>query len=320
MTQATTTDGPTQTLVAPTKLRVAVTGGSGNIGTAVVRELLLRGHEVTVLDRRAPRVEGVRFVFIDLRDRQVLQPVLERVDAVIHLGEIPNENAGTSPQDVYASNTAAGSTVLQTAADLKLARVIYTSSCQVYGIWGGIAGRLICPAKFPIDETQPLNPLNPYSLAKVANEGYARILAARQGLSVAIMRLPIVIGTGQRHRQMMRWMSRPKWYMEQCDGFWTFVHEEDVARAYTAAIELEHRVPGAEAYNLIASDILGHEPLRERLAAMEPPALPQLPDEWPERGAPVDTSKARNRLGWTPRHTYESLVTLQESEAKATSA
>lgn len=304
MTQAISAETPQ----APTKLRIAVTGGSGNIGTAVARELLARGHEVTILDRRAPRVDGARFVFVDLRDRQVLQPVLDRVDAVIHLGEIPNENAGISSQDVYASNTVAGSTVLQTAADLKLARVIYTSSCQVYGVWGGHEGRSIRPAKFPMDETQPLNPRNPYSLAKVANEGYAQIMAERHGLSTVIMRLPLVIGKGRWIRHMMRWTSGPNWYVESRDGYWTFVADEDVARAYAAAIEMDHRVAGAEAYNLIAPDILGREPLRERLATIEPPALPPLPDDWPERGAPVDTSKARNKFGWVPKHTFESLV------------
>src|SRR4051812_27967356 len=110
-------------------MRIAVTGGSGRIGAYVVRELLSRGHEVINLDRRAAKdpANGARFVVIDLARRELVQPIFEQVEAVCHLGEIPSVNAGVSPEEVYAQNTRAGAVVLQTAADLKLKRVIYTS-------------------------------------------------------------------------------------------------------------------------------------------------------------------------------------------------
>src|SRR5205823_15132505 len=117
-------------------MRVAVTGGSGRIGSFVVKELIGRGHEVINIDRRQPaQAGGARFVFAHLGQREQVQPVLEQVEAVCHLGEIPSVNAGSSPEYVFAENVRAGSVVMQTAADLKLRRVIYTSSCQVYGMW-----------------------------------------------------------------------------------------------------------------------------------------------------------------------------------------
>lgn len=303
MTQATSVSSPHAT----TPLRIVVTGGSGNIGTAVVRELLSRGHEVVILDRKAPRVKDVRFVYADLRDRHVVQPAIEGAHAVIHLGEIPSEGAGISPQDVFATNVAAGSVVLQTAADLGVGRVIYTSTCQVYGMWGW-ADRQFYPPKFPMDESLPLNPRNAYSLGKVANEGYCRLMADRHGLSVAVMRLPLVIDGGRWMKQIVLWSKDPEWYIDHHDGLWTFIHIEDVASCYAKAVEVEHHVAGVEAYNLFADDILGVEPLRQRLAGLACPELPPLPDDWPERAAPVDTSKARNRFGWAPRHTYTSML------------
>src|SRR4051812_25784697 len=118
-------------------MRVAVTGGSGRIGSAVGGELLSRGHEVVNLDRRAPAEPNAsaRFVQVDLTRRELVQPALERVEAVCHLGEIPSAHGAVSPEEVYSTNARAGSVVLQTAADLRLTRVISTSSCQVYGMW-----------------------------------------------------------------------------------------------------------------------------------------------------------------------------------------
>src|SRR5437763_4852204 len=109
------------------RMRVAVTGGSGRIGGFLVKELVARGHEVISIDRIHPRESpaGVKFVFAQLGSRELVQPALERVDAVCHLGEIPNVHQGRSLEDVYAENTRAGSVVMQTAADLELARVIY---------------------------------------------------------------------------------------------------------------------------------------------------------------------------------------------------
>src|SRR5207248_8889123 len=108
-----------------------------------------------------------------------------------HLGEIPSINGAMSSEEVYFRNTRAGSVVMQTAAELKLRRVIYTSSCQVYGMWA--EGRAI-PQRMPFDETQPLAPQNAYALGKAANEGYARIVAERYGSSIAVIRLPWVTG------------------------------------------------------------------------------------------------------------------------------
>ena len=77
---------------------------------------------------------------------------------------MPSIHAGPTPRDVWADNTRAGSVVLQTAADLKLPRVIYTSTCQVYGMWEGASPAV--PQRLPFDETHPLAPGNAYAMWK----------------------------------------------------------------------------------------------------------------------------------------------------------
>jgi nucleoside-diphosphate-sugar epimerase len=287
-------------------MKIAVTGGSGNIGYSVSKRLVELGHSVVVLDKRPPRTEGVRFVYLDLRNREVLQPVLEGCDAVVHLGELPHAHAGESPQQVYATNCVIGSTVMQTAADLKSKRLIYTSTCQVYGQWGTDPDLTLPLEKFPMDETQPLRPRNPYGLSKASNERFAEIVSRQFGLSIAIFRLPYVVPDKWGER-WLRWQrDNQASYHEQADGFWTFVHVEDVADAYARALESPRA--GCEAYHLFSEDLVGNVPLRERLEKMRLSCATSVPEDWPVLAPPVTTAKARDHLGWRPRHSWASLM------------
>jgi nucleoside-diphosphate-sugar epimerase len=275
-------------------VRVAVTGGSGRIGCFVIKELLSRGHEVINLDRRQAAQPLARFVYAQLGQREQVQPALEGVDAVCHLGEIPSEHAAVSCDEVYAQNTRAGAVVLQTAADLRLKRIIYTSSCQVYGMFDH---PLAIPRRLPFDETHPLAPHNAYALAKAANEGYAALIARRHGISVAAFRLPWV--TGEEYAEET--VTSLKKQSGKMDGLATYVHATDVARAY--ALALENPRPGFEAYHFTAAEVLSLQPLAKRLAEHHPD-YPPLPNDWPAFKSPLLTAKAREHLGWEPRWNF----------------
>lgn len=271
-------------------MRIAVTGGSGRIGRAVIGELVSRGHDVLNLDRCAPKETTARWVYIDLRYREQVQPVFEKVDAVIHLGEIPTYRAPMPTNEIYTHNTGAGAVVMQTAADLKMKRFIYTSTCQVYGCWDEPR---IGPVQLPLDETHPLRPQNIYALSKVANEGYARWVSKAKDLSVAIFRLPWVM-SGELHNHMFHWIENQK---GPADGFQTYIRDIDVAKAYALAIENPR--PGCEAYHLAAVDVASVVPIRKRLMEHNP-EYPALPEDWPAFKSPVVTEKMREHFGWEP--------------------
>jgi nucleoside-diphosphate-sugar epimerase len=275
-------------------MRVAVTGGSGRIGSHVVEQLVERGHTVLNLDRREANNPVARFVYLDLRQREMVQPIFEQVDAVCHLAEIPNVGGSISPEDVFSHNTQVGSVVLQTAADLKLRRMIYTSTAQVYGCWGEPQ---VPALVLPMDETHPLQPQNAYSLGKAANEEYARMVSRRQGISTAIFRFPWVIDWDVERDENLVWDNLER-SRGKAEGMFTYVHVSDAARAFVLA--LENPRPGCEAYHFTAVEIYSAIPLRERMEKFHP-RCPPLPASWPTFKSPVSTEKAKKHFGWEPK-------------------
>ena len=111
-----------------------------------------------------------------------------------------------------------------------------------------------------------------------------------------------------------------RWFLGIPDGaaleMGTYVHAGDVARAYAAAIEKD--LDGWTVYHLSAEDIALPRPLatvlRERL-----PAYPPLPENWPDYKSPVDTTRARRELGWSPqwsiREAYRAMTGKSLEEA-----
>ena len=287
-------------------MRIAVTGGSGKVGTAVCRELVSRGHDVRNLDRRPPAAGAAgTFIEVALGQRDRVRELFAGVDAVAHLGEIPNVAAGTSPDEVYAENTRTGATVMQAAADLKLRRLIYTSSAQVYGMWGGT---FAAPKHLPFDETHPIAPHNAYAASKAANERYARLVAEQQGLAVAVFRLPWV-HTGDTLEPLLTHLrDKPA----RTDGFATYVQVQDIARAYALALERPPQSP-FEVFHFSAAEIMSLYPLRERLREHHP-GFPSLPSDWPSFRSPVLTAKAREHLDWEPKWNFLDLYRAQHGE------
>jgi len=280
-------------IMSSSGMRVAVTGGAGQIGSVVIEELVKRGHTALCLDRRSPEnpTPGVKFHFVDLQHREQVQPIFDTVDAVCHLGEIPNPmSGGLGPEEIFATNTRIGSTVLQTAADLKLKHFVYTSSAQVYGPWGP---EPVPPLFLPMDESHPVQPRNHYALSKVANEQYAAYVSRTRGLSVSIFRLPATWSSATN-----RIMLRVELGYDSFREMGTHLYATDAAVAYAEAVE--RALPGCETYHLTADEVATPLPLVEGLKHIHPD-WPALPSDWPAYKSPVLTNKAREMLGWQPK-------------------
>ncbi|HYF48472.1 MAG TPA: NAD(P)-dependent oxidoreductase [Planctomycetota bacterium] len=275
------------------RLKIAVTGGSGRVGAPLVRYLVERGHSVVNIDKKQSRDPVAKFVYADLRDRFQVQHAFEGMDAVCHLGEIPHQPSHMTAEEMYSHNTRAGATVMQAAADAGVSRIIYTSTCQVYGFWGE---PIAPPVRLPMDETHPLQPQNIYALAKAANEGFARLLAAERNIPVAIFRFPAVsnVKLEDLGEQQLAWIRQGGGWG---DGCYTYVHTSDAARAFELAL-LNPR-PGCEAYHFSAREVFCTANIRQKLIEKFP-SFPALPENWAPHDSPVICTKAREHFQWKP--------------------
>ncbi len=186
--------------------RILVTGGAGFIGSHVVRALLNRGDEVSIVDnfdpfyperlkRRAlePLLrDGARLFENDIRNQEPMHEafVQARPDVVVHLAALagvrPSLERPAAYMDVNVRGTAC---VLEAARTAGTRRFVLGSSSSVYG----------AHAEAPFRETARIDaPESPYAASKVASEVLAHTFHNLYGIEIAALRFFTVYGPRQR--------------------------------------------------------------------------------------------------------------------------
>jgi UDP-glucose 4-epimerase len=155
---------------------VLVTGGAGFIGSHTCVALLDRGYDVLVADdfsnstppvfSRIHEITGRRVgavYALDIRDQRALAAVFERhqVDAVVHFAARKAVGESTRmPVEYYDTNIGGTTNLLRTMHEHGVHRLVFSSSCSIYGDAG----------RGPLDEATPAKPTNPYAASKWACE------------------------------------------------------------------------------------------------------------------------------------------------------
>ncbi|ANY66972.1 NAD-dependent dehydratase [Paenibacillus sp. BIHB 4019] len=157
--------------------KVLVTGADGFIGSHLTEALVRRGYDVRAftlynsfntwgwLDECADDVRGQFEVFAgDIRDAYGVRESMKDCDAVLHLAALIAIPYSYHSPDTYVDTNIKGTlNVLQAARELKLSKVIHTSTSEVYGT-----------ARFvPITEEHPLTGQSPYSATKIGADQMA---------------------------------------------------------------------------------------------------------------------------------------------------
>jgi len=152
---------------------VLVIGGAGYIGSHAARALKRAGHDVIIFDNLCTGYEclaaGFELVKGDMLDSAALARVLPRTDAIMHFAAHAYVGESvTNPKKYFRNNVEGGLSLLNAALDAGVKKVIFSSTCAVYGE----------PAKVPIEENIPRQPVNPYGVSKLffeqALEAYDR--------------------------------------------------------------------------------------------------------------------------------------------------
>jgi nucleoside-diphosphate-sugar epimerase len=295
-------------LVQAAGSRVVITGGSGKLGHAVVREFADHGYAVTSVDRIRPAQlpDGVQYVQADLTDYgqaiELLTAIDDRygaypagtdgVSALVHLAAIPA--GGLLPnQATFANNSTITYNLFSAARLAGVRRVVWASSETLLGL----SFDATPPPYLPVDEEYPVRPQSSYSLSKAVDEELARHFArwcpdtGFLGLRFSNVMEPADYAAFPGFDEDPRLRS---W------NAWGYIDARDGATACRLAVESD--LVGAENFIIAAADTVMSRPSAE-LAAEVFPEVP-LRRELPGTATLLSTGKAERMLGYRAAHSW----------------
>jgi len=226
-------------------MQVLVTGGAGFIGSHTVDALIVAGHRVRVLDdfssgKRAnlPDHPALETVHADIRDVPAVERAMDGITHVMHLAaQVFVPTSVEQPVLSSSINITGFLNVLDAARRGGVKRFVYASSAAVYGV----------PEALPLDESSRVDPLSPYGLEKLVNDGYGALYRSLYGVSTLGLRYFNVYGPRQDPRSAYSGVISK--FAERAaagapvtifgDGLQTrdFIYVGDVARANVAALQ-----------------------------------------------------------------------------------
>jgi len=208
---------------------VAVTGGTGFIGTALSRALLARGCRVRIFTRKEPsrRIEGAEYAVVSFDDPASLRRAAEGADFIVHMAALlfSRTKAGFERANVLGT-----ANLVKAAAGLSRPpeKFVYISSLAA----GGPS-----PAGKPRTEETPDAPVSWYGRTKLGGETELRGLPA--GTRRTILRPPIVYGRNEfAVSKIADWVR--KGFMVNAgssEGAFSFIFVEDLVGAIITALE-----------------------------------------------------------------------------------
>jgi dTDP-glucose 4,6-dehydratase len=173
-------------------MKTLVTGADGFIGSHLTEALVRAGHDVRAfvlynsfnswgwLDQCDADVKGRFEVFAgDVRDPHGVRTAMTGCDTVLHLAALIAIPYSYHSPDTYVDTNIKGTlNIVQAARDLGVAKVVHTSTSEVYGT-----------ARFvPITEDHPLQGQSPYSASKIGADQIAMSFYRSFGTPVAVVR------------------------------------------------------------------------------------------------------------------------------------
>ena len=280
--------------------RVAVTGGSGKLGRAVVRDLVEHGYQVVNLDRVPSPDAGGEFVRVDFTDYgQTVSALLgvddryDRVDAVVHLAAIPAPGLTTNAA-TFDNNITSTYHVFEAARVAKIKTVVWASSETVLGLPFAPDSP---PPYIPVDEEYHPRPASAYSLAKTLEEELAAQFCRWD---------PTLSMTGLRFSNVMDpadYLAFPDFDADPDTrrwNLWGYIDARDGAQAVRLALAASR--PGKDVFIVANADTVMSRSSAE-LAARVFPNVP-VNRELGEHETLLSIDKARRVLGFAPQHSW----------------
>lgn len=281
-----------------TKRKILITGGAGFLGRNIARGLAGAGHDVVVLDNflfseRPAEDERIKWVAGDVQDQASVSSAAGGCDFIFHF-------AGIIGGDMTAE-IASAEVIAKAALDNGCAKIVYASSCAVYGR---------AAMDTAVTEEQPVEVLSEYATVKRQNEVYFASLFDTHGLSSVMLRYFNPYGPGQDDRMVIPRFIHRALKGETISVFGSgeqvrdFVFIDDAVRATIAAAE---NAEGAEILNVASGKETSIKDLVTQIIAMtgSASALEFTPAPAQRRDMEVDrrigsTAKLERIAGYVP--------------------
>jgi len=305
--------------------KVGITGGAGFLGINLTRLLLDKGIEVVSFDKAPfdyPERDRITAITGDIRDGDAVRDAFAGCDAVVHaaaaLPLYPKE-------EIYSVDIDGTRTVMESAKDLGIGRVVHISSTAVYGV----------PDHHPLHEDDPLVGVGPYGNAKIDAEKVVE--GFRDTLTATILRPKSFIGPERLgvFALLFDWASTGHHFPIPGRGtnLYQYLDVEDLCHAIWLSLTADDDIAndtyniGAERFGTFGGDfqaVLDHASFGKKVRSL--PAMPaiwilrvldkvKLSPLYPwvyetaVKDSFVSIDKAQQKLGFAPKHSNaESLI------------
>lgn len=177
-------------------MRILITGGAGFQGSHLAERWVQAGHTITLLNTYSEEAErnvahiaaDVSIVWGSVTDREIVEKTVRGHDLVVHMAARINvDESIASPRSFVEVNIDGTMNVLEAVRGAG-ARLIYASSCEVYGN----------TEELPVTEHADLSPHSPYAASKAAADRMCFAYYKSYGLDVTIVRPCNIYGERQK--------------------------------------------------------------------------------------------------------------------------
>ena len=287
-------------------MKVAVTGGTGFIGSNLVDRLVADGHEVVVIDSRTDDRDDVTFALVDIRDLDGMVEATKGCQAIFHLAGYADVNdAYARPVEATQVNVVGTTNVMEAARQNGVGRVLFASTVWVYGAAAeGAVGT----------EDSPLFPANAghlYTSTKIASEMVVHSYHELYGQEFTILRYGIPYGPRMRPALVVPRFVRMAREGDPITVFGdgsisrNYVYIDDLVDAHIAALGPAGR---NETFNLEGTESVSVKHIIDCIeSALGTPVavqyLPERPGEF--AGRVISAEKAARVLDWRPKVSFE---------------
>ncbi len=285
---------------------VAVTGGSGFIGSHVIDALVEAGHRVRVLDPREPLRRDVEWVPTDIMDLDALTEAVRGTDATFHLAAMADVNdVFARPVDSVALNILGTANVLEATRLAEAGKVVLASTVWVYAASD--------PALADVDEDTAFDPRTNrhlYVTTKVAAEMMCRDYLHLYGRPYTVLRYGIPYGPRMRDNIVSAAFFLRAFRKDpiRIDGDGRqgryFVFVKDLARAHVLALQPQAE---NETFNIEGSVSVSIRQIAETVQQLVGDTVVEFGASRPGDLAArvVHADKARDVLGWEPEVSFD---------------